>query len=191
MTIFVTADQHWGHANVMKYSKREFASIGEHDVELIKAWNGVVSKDDEVFHLGDFTLGNGLFAKDIFQQLNGTIRVLGYPWHHDARWINLPQSSNDGQVQIEQPMVVLEHMVKSHNWWLPVVLCHYSFETWDRSHYGSVHLHGHTHGRLQRIHNRLDVGVDVAFKLLGEYRPFSMDEALSLAMSYEESAQLM
>jgi calcineurin-like phosphoesterase family protein len=151
-------------------------------VDLIKAWNAVVSKDEEVYHLGDFTLGNALFAQDIFQQLNGSIRVLGYPWHHDARWINEPQASKDGQVKIEQPIVVLEHMLKSDGWWLPVVLCHYPFERWDRSHYGAVHLHGHTHGQLQQIHNRLDVGVDVAFKLLGSYRPFSMDEALSLAM---------
>ena len=191
MTIFVTADQHWGHANVMKYSKREFASIGEHDVELIKAWNSVVSKKDVVYHLGDLTLGNAAFAESIFQQLNGTIRVLGYSWHHDARWINVPQSSRDGQVEIEMPMVVLEHTVKSDDGWLPVVLCHYPFEKWDRSHYGAVHLHGHTHGQLQRIHNRLDVGVDVAFKLLGRYRPFSMDEALSLAMNDEESAYLL
>jgi calcineurin-like phosphoesterase family protein len=147
----------------------------------------VVSNDDVVYHLGDLTLGNSSSASEVLSQLNGHIRVLGNPWHHDARWINVAQSSRDGEVEIEKPIVVLEHMIKPDGWWLPVVLCHYPFEVWDRSHYGAVHFHGHTHGALHRTHNRLDVGVDMAFKLLGEYRPFRMDEAIALAMNNDEN----
>ena len=188
MTIFVTADQHWGHSNVLKYCDRKFDSIGEHDAELIRAWNSVVGTEDQVYHLGDVTLGKASYASEIFRQLNGHIRVLANPWHHDSRWINVPQSSRDGSVEIEMPIVVREHMFKLDEKWLPVVLCHYPFEIWDRKHYGAVHLHGHTHGELQQIPNRLDVGVDVAFKLLGEYRPFRMDEALAWAMKNSQPA---
>ncbi len=186
--IFVTADHHWGHANILKSCNRNFASIGEHDLELIRAWNSVISKGDEVYHLGDLTLGNSTFASEILGQLNGSIRVLGNPWHHDSRWINSTHSSKDGEVEIEKPVVVLEHMIKSDDWWLPVVLCHYPFEVWDRKHYGALHLHGHTHAQLPQMHNRLDIGVDMAFKLFGEYRPFRMDEALSIAMNNGENA---
>ena len=182
MTIFVTADQHWGHANILKYSQRRFGSIGEHDAELIRAWNSVVGDNDRVYHLGDVTLGNAGLAHDVFQHLNGEIHVLGYPWHHDARWIKSPQFSRCGPVKIEMPIVVLEHMFKPGIEWLPVILCHYPFEVWDRKHYGTVHLHGHVHGELPRILNRLDVGVDGAFRLLGEYRPFRMEEAIELAV---------
>lgn len=163
-----------------------FGQFGDHDMELIRSWNEVVGIDDEVYHLGDVTLQNPSFAMDVFHQLNGHIRVLGNPWHHDTRWINVSQTSKGGPVVIEEPIVVLEHIIESDGRWLPVVLCHYSFAIWDRKHYGAVHFHGHTHGELMQIPKRLDVGVDVAFKLLGEYRPFLMDEALSWARRISE-----
>ena len=183
MTIFITSDQHWGHANIMKYSNRPFESLGEHDAALIQAWNSVVEKNDLVYHLGDFTLGNAAHAIEIIQQLNGTIRVLEYPWHHDARWIKSSQLGGVERLVIEKPIVVLEHALQSGKMPLPAVLCHYPLEAWDRSHYGSVHFHGHTHGRLHRMPNRLDVGVDVAYQLLGAYRPFRLDEAIEIARS--------
>ncbi|HSB65607.1 MAG TPA: hypothetical protein VLD65_03460 [Anaerolineales bacterium] len=186
MTIFVTADQHWGHVNIMKSCNRPFASISEHDAEMIKAWNSAVSNDDVVYHLGDVTLASAALASEVFSQLNGSIHVLGYPWHHDSRWLKKPQCSRNGQVLIDQPIVVLERMLKSGDEWLPAVLCHYPFEVWDRKHYGAVHLHGHTHGSLKQMPSRLDVGVDVAFKLFGEYRPFRMEEAVSWANSISE-----
>ncbi len=182
MAIFVTSDQHWGHANILNSCKRQFASIGEHDAELIRAWNSVVSSTDVVYHLGDVTLRNAAFASELFGQLNGQIHVLGYPWHHDARWIKLPQRSREGLVEIGRPIVVLEHIVKSADQSLPVILCHYPFEVWDRKHYGAIHFHGHTHGTLPHLHNRLDVGVDLAFKLVGAYRPLRLEEALEFAM---------
>ena len=161
-------------------------SITDHDATLIEAWNCTIGEKDIVYHLGDLTLRNAAFAHQIFNQLNGSIHILGYPWHHDSRWIKSPQSSKGGSVEIEQPIVVLEHMLISGNEWLPAVLCHYPFAVWDRKHYGAVHFHGHMHGKLQQINNRLDVGVDMAFKLFGEYRPFRMEEALSIATCSSE-----
>ncbi len=183
MAIFITADQHWGHANILQSCHRKYRCVEEHDAELICAWNKAVGSDDVVYHLGDVTLRNAAFASDIFRQLNGQIHVLGYPWHHDARWLKTPLSARGGRVTIEPAMVVLEHIIKSGEHWLPVVLCHYPFEVWDRKHYGAVHLHGHTHGTLQQIPNRLDVGVDVALLLLGDYRPFCLVEAMQFAMN--------
>jgi calcineurin-like phosphoesterase family protein len=181
VTLFVTADQHWGHANILISCHREFSDITEHDTELTRAWNSVVSGEDVVYHLGDVTLKSAPYASEVFRQLNGSIHVLGYPWHHDSRWLKTPQWSKKGPVFIEQPIVVLEHGIKHGNDWLPVILCHYPFEVWDRKHYGAMHLHGHTHAELKRIPNRLDVGVDMAFRLLGEYRPFRIEEAVAFA----------
>jgi calcineurin-like phosphoesterase family protein len=183
VTIYVTADQHWGHINIMHSCDRRFETIKAHDTELIRAWNSVVSNGDVVYHLGDVTLGSAAFASQVFRLLNGSIHVLGYPWHHDSRWLKKPQWSIDGLVEIAAPIVILEHIVTKGDEHLPVILCHYPFEDWDRKHLGAVHLHGHAHGGLQKIPNRLDVGVDMAFKLFGEYRPFRMEEALSFATS--------
>ena len=48
---------------------------------------------------------------------------------------------------------------------LMLTLCHYPMVTWNHKPYGSIMLHGHSHGKLDE-HNRLsndlrfDVGVD-------------------------------
>lgn len=44
-----------------------------------------------------------------------------------------------------------------------------------------IHLHGHTHGKLPKKERRLDFGIDNAFLLFGEYRPFSWEDVLKYA----------
>ena len=57
-TTFFTADTHFGHANIIKYTNRPFDSPNHMDDILIANWNAVVGPDDEVYHLGDFALCN-------------------------------------------------------------------------------------------------------------------------------------
>jgi calcineurin-like phosphoesterase family protein len=193
MAIFVTGDHHFSHRKIIQYSSRPFASIEEHDEALIAAWNKTVSINDTVYHLGDFTLGDKKKARSFFDQLNGTIKVLGNSWHHDKSWLkaenrrsipfHFDNSRTGGSVTIELPIVVFEEIkiVKGQEQRLVVVMCHYPFREWDRSHYGSIHFHAHSHGALPWVANRLDVGVDNAFKLTGEYRPFELYEAVSFS----------
>lgn len=44
--IFFTADHHFGHANIIKFSERPFESMEEMNEELIKRWNEKIGKDD-------------------------------------------------------------------------------------------------------------------------------------------------
>ena len=53
MTYF-TSDLHFGHENILRFDKRPFSSIKEHDEELIKRWNAKVKPGDTVYILGDF-----------------------------------------------------------------------------------------------------------------------------------------
>jgi len=193
MAIFVTGDQHFSHKKIIEYSSRPFISIEEHDEELIASWNKAVSKNDTVYHLGDFTLGDKKKARSFFDQLNGIIKVLGNSWHHDKSWLkaensrsipfHFDNSRTGGAVTIELPIVVYEDIkiVKGQEQRLVIVMCHYPFQEWDRGHYGSIHFHAHSHGTLPRIVNRFDVGVDNAYKLTGEYRPFELYEAASFS----------
>lgn len=68
---FFIADTHFGHKNIIEYQKKEraFASIEDHDAELIKRWNSRVTKNDTVWVLGDFCLSRKRL--DIAGQLNG------------------------------------------------------------------------------------------------------------------------
>ena len=52
-----------------------------------------------------------------------------------------------------------------------IVLCHYSMRKWNKSHYGSWHLYGHSHGNLPPLGLSFDVGVDT-----NDYYPYSLDD---------------
>ena len=70
MKLFIIADPHFGHKNVITYCSRPFSSVENMDRELIKRWNNTVSKKDKVFFLGDFALDKATIQK-IAPQLNG------------------------------------------------------------------------------------------------------------------------
>ena len=54
MKYFLTADTHFGHANIIKYCQRPFKDIEEMDSMLVQHWNQRVKPEDTVFVLGDF-----------------------------------------------------------------------------------------------------------------------------------------
>lgn len=159
--IWFTADQHFGHANIIKFCNRPFADIDEMDATLIANWNKVVKPGDTVFHLGDFTLGDQAVAHGYFIQLNGNIHILSNPWHHDKRWINQYPGmyTRTGDIEILPALVVAE-MPHGEGHPHAITLCHYPFAEWDRKHYGAWCLHGHSHGKHKGEGYIFDVGVD-------------------------------
>lgn len=81
MTTWFTSDTHFGHANIIKYCDRPFASVDAMNKAIIKNWNSVVSPDDTVYHLGDVALGDINSSLACVGALNGyKILVLG---NHD------------------------------------------------------------------------------------------------------------
>lgn len=178
--IWFTADNHFGHENIIKFCDRPFESVEEMDRVLIENWNKVVRPTDAVYHLSDFTLGWVLEAKRYFRQLNGHIKVLSNLWHHDKRWLqdiervsdfdkigvlDISESSSThyyNLVEILPPLVVLEieGMGSSEGRPLAITLCHYPLAVWDRKHYGAWHLCAHTHKHIESGDFILNVGVD-------------------------------
>jgi hypothetical protein len=69
-------------------------------------------------------------------------------------------------------------------------LSHNACAIWEKRHYGSYHLYGHSHGRAEQWLDSImpgrfsmDVGVDHASQLLGEYRPFSLAEIENIMLT--------
>ncbi len=183
--IFVSADHHLGHANIIKYTNRPFKDVDEMDEVLISNWNKVVGSNNLVFYLADLTLGDIETAAGYFKQLNGKIFVLANNWHHDKRW--LPKNflgpmvleypdyvHSIGHVEIIFPLTVLEiPSLGKDGHPLAITLCHYPLAVWDRKHYGGWHLHGHCHGSYQYSDNDyvMDVGVDCT-----DYQPINLKD---------------
>lgn len=79
--IFVISDTHFGHKRIIEFeaAARPFASIEEHDRELLRRWNDTVRPCDTVWHLGDVYFGKD--GHSILAGLNGIKKlVLG---NHD------------------------------------------------------------------------------------------------------------
>ena len=152
MNYFFTADEHYSHANVIEYCNRPFNNVAEMNETLIKNNNEIVTGEDIVLHLGDFCWDRNI--SHLTNRLSGRhIFLLG---SHD-RWA----SRNLRQIWEKRFNQVY------------IVACHYPLRSWARSHYGSIHLHGHSHGRLHINFNMLDVGVDTA-----NFYPLSFEEVV-------------
>jgi calcineurin-like phosphoesterase family protein len=58
-----------------------------------------------------------------------------------------------------------------------IVLFHYGQRVWNKSHHGSIHLYGHSHGSLPPHGLSVDVGVDCK-EITPDYRPIHLDEVI-------------
>jgi len=186
--LWITSDHHFSHQRICEYAHRDFASVAEMDQHLIDAWNACIKKGDTVYHLGDVTIG----TKPPFYALNGSIVVLANREHHDRRWLEpyniFPSyfksvSATGELVVLELPLLTLylpQYGIGKHK--RSLMLSHFPLAEWNAKHHGGWHCHGHSHSRGDqwRTDAALDVGVDNAFALLGEYRPFSIDEVAAI-----------
>lgn len=72
--IWLTSDTHFSHKNIISYCKRPYLDIHEMNRGVIENWNSVISPDDLVYHLGDFSM-HERSVKQYLSQLNG-IKIL-------------------------------------------------------------------------------------------------------------------
>jgi calcineurin-like phosphoesterase family protein len=148
--LFFTSDTHFDHANILEYqpNTRHFFNIEQMNEYIIEVWNKRISPADTVYFLGDFAFKNhGAFRR----RLNGQIVLI--PGTHDGM-----SGADKKQFQIVAPIheIDAEHEGIKHH----IVMCHYALRVWSRSHYGSIHLFGHSHGHLPPMGRSFDVGVD-------------------------------
>lgn len=173
MNKFFTADTHFGHRLMLSDRvprPRPWDTVEEMNEALIEAWNAKIGQHDLVYHLGDFSFMRREPTQKIFDRLNGQIHLVR--GNHErvvpkgVTWVKDYYETKIGEVK--------------------VCLFHYACAVWNKSHYGSWHLYGHSHGSFSgacsqcghvRDIPRLDVGVDAR----EDYSPWSAEEiALTL-----------
>ena len=86
---YFISDHHWDHFNILKYDKRskeyggQFESFAHMKEELMKRHNEVITDEDEVFFLGDFSFKMST-VEAVMPKLKG-IKYL-VPGNHDKAW---------------------------------------------------------------------------------------------------------
>ncbi len=147
MTVFFTADTHFGHGGALGLYRRPFASVAAMDAAIAANWQARVTAADEVWHLGDFAVGRRVDAAGLLAALPGRKHLV--TGNNDpATTTALPGWAS---VQAYAELVVDG---------TALVLCHYAFRTWRDMGRGAWNLHGHSHGRLKPMPRQADVGVD-------------------------------
>lgn len=170
--VFFTADEHFGHQNIMVFSKRPFTSLEEMREELIARHNAKVPKGSRVYHVGDM-FWRTLTAEqcmEIVSRLNGVhYYVYG---NHDEPFEKSPELR--AMFLWCKERAVLNPIKLSHGILSPkIVLDHYAGRVWRGSHKGTWQLYGHSHAALPEINNRsFDIGVDSS----PDYSPFSLED---------------
>lgn len=170
MNMWFISDTHWGHSNIIRFCSRPFSSVEEMNEKLIENWNEVVKPEDTVWHLGDFAFFSKPKIENVLSRLNGNKHlILG---NHDQEFIKhreeilsnklLSSIRNYAEVKIDKKLLVLFH---------------YGQRVWNKSHHGSIHLYGHSHGTLPPFGKSVDVGVDCK-EITNEYRPIHLDEVI-------------
>jgi calcineurin-like phosphoesterase family protein len=158
LVYFFTADEHYGHTNIIKYCDRPFRSVEEMDYTMASKHNDRVGPGDIVVHAGDFTLihDRERVFREYVSNLNGNHIFLkgSHDYWLDKKATQIWKKTIEGQY---------------------VVVCHYAMRTWHRSHFNSWQLYGHSHGKLEPIGKQWDVGVDN-----NNFYPVSFEELKSI-----------
>jgi calcineurin-like phosphoesterase family protein len=81
MRTWFTSDQHYGHHNIIEFCNRPWGDLEGMHNGLITRFNGLVHRDDIVYHLGDFSL-QPKNVEPYLRQLHG--RHFLVPGNHDA-----------------------------------------------------------------------------------------------------------
>lgn len=131
------SDLHFDHERILFVDRRKFSSVSEMNAYMVNEWNSSVTVEDTVWILGDISLKLTETAIQCVSHLCGHKHlILG---NHDKR----------------RNMSVYNELFESvstyetiHDEGLLVSLFHYPIESWEGMTYGSVHIHGHTHGNM-------------------------------------------
>lgn len=132
---FFISDTHWGHSNVLTFTKsdgsklRQFSSVEEMDEHMVECWNKRVRSNDKVYHLGDvvmhhrhlFQVGRCNGEKVLIKGNHDTAKLSQYaPYFKDIRGSH----QFDGKLLTHIPV----HTDSLARW--------------------SINIHGHLHSRI-------------------------------------------
>lgn len=182
--LYFSSDLHCLHKNICygtsvwenkEETTRKFDTPNEMTNHIIDNINNMVKFEDVLFLLGDL-LFNYKDPKTYERILN---RI-------NCNQIHLLYGNHDNKVNLNEAVLNSSKIITMDDYLEVTIdkslisLFHYPIEEWNNRHGKSYHLFGHVHGRIPHSNNRLDVGIDNAYKLFGEYRPFSWKEINNL-----------
>lgn len=173
--LYLTADCHFGHHNIIKHCDRPFDNVHIMDQVMLDRINETVGVDDTLYILGDFCFRG---KKPIEYRSRIMCQDVHIVWgNHDRR--NDYKDDLQGFATAQEVKEIIYCNQR-------IYLSHYAARVWPASHKGSWMCYGHSHGKLNdedKVSNRktLDVGVDNAVNYNKPFgQPWSFKELQKL-----------
>ena len=146
MSIWFTADTHFGHCGIVGHAQRPYESCEAMDEDLITKWNSVVKGNDTIYVIGDFAWCRHDYYLGRLKGMK--ILVTG---SHD-------KMANDIKVRNCSDYYNGERMISIDG--MSIWLRHCCPRVWERCHYGVPCFFGHSHSRMPTWNLSRDVGID-------------------------------
>jgi calcineurin-like phosphoesterase family protein len=167
-------------------------SVQAMNAHILGEINKLVKPNDALLILGDFCFGRGSDYERNVRDFRKAIR---------CETVRLVLGNHDNGTELIRSGAV-SCFSNGRKGWLPNILlderinhkrytyCHYAMHSWPGSgnpHHPAYHFYGHSHGTLEDkldtlfpSRHSMDAGIDNAFRLFGDYRPFLLDEAVEI-----------
>lgn len=175
--IYFTADTHFGHANILRFCDRPFASVQEMDATMIRKWNAKVHNNDTVFILGDMFF-RSTNVEEVLGQLKGKKRLI--VGNHDTFWMR--------KVSLEKYFESVDSLLEISDGQHGLTLCHYPMLSWNHQR-RTYMIHGHIHNDttmdfwplIAARERVLNAGADI-----NRFEPVSFDELLANNLRFKQ-----
>lgn len=169
MNLYIS-DTHFGHRDIIRFDKRPFMDIEQMDNTLIWLWNDRVSKDDDVWIIGDFACGGDKPSEYYLKQLKGRKHLI--VGNHDKMLVG--NSTACGYFKSIEERAIINDKYKGED--VTILLQHYPDFEWVRGKESQYHIYGHIHnwnGKEQTIMRNKE-GAYNAGCMLNDYTPTSL-----------------
>lgn len=188
--IWFTSDTHFGHKNIVRGTTiweqytpgsshqgvRDFDTLELHNHALIRSINSVIKHDDILYHLGDWSFGGHENIRKFREQLNcQEIHLIFGNHDQHIEPIDSPYRSLFASCSYVKELSLNVDKKYGVVGKQKFFLSHYSHQVWNKSHHGSIHLFGHSHGTLEGLGRSMDVGVDT-----NNLYPYHIDEVMDI-----------
>jgi calcineurin-like phosphoesterase family protein len=185
--IYLSSDSHWYHSNIITFCNRPYKSVEEMNEKLIYNWNNIITPEDTIYYIGDFSLAFRP-VETITPRLNGIKKLV--PGNHDWCHSYHKKGKRDLKGWIKKyedyGWEVLPEQTELYYNGQKFNLCHFpsvndsafddKYESW-RPYIpeDEILLCGHVHEKWMQKDNCFNVGVDVH-----DYKPISIQQVIEL-----------
>lgn len=180
MKLYIS-DVHFGHRAAIDFDHRPFADVEEMDRVLIYLWNSRVTKNDQVYILGDFAYRNERPFSWYLRQLKGQKHLI--VGNHDKKLLKDSEAMSYF-VSVDYQLEVTDN--QKH-----IILSHFPIAEWDGFFRDVYHIHGHIHSRtdgafqyMKQFDRALNAGA-----CINNYTPASFNELIRNNQAFKEKVQ--